>query len=91
MVRPVHSERAMNQQAEALKERTRRFALEVIALVRTLAKTAEGDTIRRQLVGAATAVAANYRSACRSRSHDEFVARIGIVLEAADESELWLE
>jgi four helix bundle protein len=80
----------MNEQAEALKDRTRRFALDVIALARTLINTAEGDTIRRQLVRAATGVAANYRSTCRSRSHQEFVARIGIVLEEADEAELWL-
>lgn len=90
MVRRVHSDCDMNQQAEALKERTRKFALDVITLARTLFNTAEGDTIRRQLVRAATGVSANYRSACRSRSHDEFAARIGIVLEEADEAELWL-
>ena len=90
MVQAVHGGRAMNQQAEALKERTRRFALDVIALARTLVRNAEGDTIRRQLVRAATGVAANYRSTCRARSHDEFIARIGIVLEEADEAELWL-
>jgi four helix bundle protein len=45
----------------------------------------------RQLLKAGTSVAANYRSACRSRSHAEFVARIGVVLEESDESELWLE
>jgi len=45
----------------------------------------------RQLLKSGTSVAANYRSACRSRSHAEFTARIGVVLEEADESELWLE
>jgi four helix bundle protein len=90
MVRRVQRGRGMNQQAEALKARTRRFALDVIALARTLAATPEGDTIRRQLLRAATGVAANYRSTCRSRSHDEFVARMGVVLEEADEAELWL-
>jgi four helix bundle protein len=81
----------VNRQAEALKDRTRRFALDVIALARTLLPNAEADTIRRQLVRAATGVAANYRSTCRSRSHDEFIARMGVVLEEADEAELWLE
>ena len=90
MVRAVHGEPAMNQQAEALKERTRSFALDVLALARTRVKNAEGDTIRRQLVRAATGVAANYRSTCRARSHSEFIARIAIVLEEADEAELWL-
>ena len=81
----------MNPKAEELKARTKRFALKVIALVATLPKTTAGDVMGRQLLKSGTSVAANYRSACRSRSHQEFVARIGIVLEEADESELWLE
>jgi four helix bundle protein len=47
--------------------------------------------IGRQLSRAATGVAANYRSACRSRSDAEFAARIGVVLEEADESAFWME
>jgi four helix bundle protein len=81
----------MNPRAEELKARTKRFALRVIALVATLPKTPAGDVMGRQLLKSGTSVAANYRSACRSRSHQEFVARIGVVLEEADESELWLE
>lgn len=81
----------MNPRAEELKARTKRFALKVIALVATLPKTTAGDVMGRQLLKSGTSVAANYRSACRSRSHQEFVARIGVVLEEADESELWLE
>ena len=81
----------MNPKAEELKARTKRFALKVIGLVATLPKTTAGDVMGRQLLKSGTSVAANYRSACRSRSHQEFVARIGIVLEEADESELWLE
>jgi four helix bundle protein len=80
----------MNPLAEELKSRTRKFALDVIALARTFLSNAEADTIRRQLVRAATGVAANYPSTCRSRSHDEFIARMGVVLEEADEAELWL-
>jgi four helix bundle protein len=45
----------------------------------------------QQLLRAGMGVAGNYRAACRSRSHREFTARIGIVLEEADESELWLD
>lgn len=44
-----------------------------------------------QLFDAATSVAANYRAACKARSHPEFVAKIGIVVEEADESGFWLE
>ena len=81
----------MNPKAEELKARTKRFALKAIAFVSTLPRTTAGDVMGRQLLKSGTAVAANYRSACRSRSHQEFVARIGVVLEEADESERWLE
>ena len=80
----------VNQKAEVLKERTRRFALDVMALVDTLPKTPDGEVVGRQLLKAGTSVAANYRSACRARSHREFTARIGVVLEEADEAEFWL-
>ena len=82
--------RRVNPKAEELKERTRRFALDVMALVDTLPRTPEGDVVGRQLLKAGTGVAANYRSACRARSHKEFTARIGVVLEEADEAEFWL-
>jgi four helix bundle protein len=81
----------MNPKAEALKARTKRFALDIIQFVNALPKTPATDVMGRQLLKAGTSVAANYRSACRSRSHAEFTARIGVVLEEADESELWLE
>jgi len=81
----------MNQQAEALKARTKQFALKVIRFVTGLPHTSATEVMGRQLLKAGTSVAANCRSACRSRSHVEFTARIGVVLEEADESELWLE
>ena len=80
----------MNQKAEELKARTRRFLLDVIALVKTFPMTVDADIIVRQLIKAAAGVAGNYRSACRGRSHAEFTAKIGVVLDEADESELWL-
>lgn len=81
----------MNPKAEELKARTKRFALDVIRFVTALPRIPAGDVMGRQLLKSGTSVAANYRSACRSRSHAEFVARIGVVLEEADESEFWLE
>jgi four helix bundle protein len=45
----------------------------------------------KQLLRCGTSVAANYRAACRERSKAEFVARIAVVAEEADESVLWLE
>jgi four helix bundle protein len=74
-----------------LRERTKRFAVDVIRLCRGLPTTVDGRVVSRQLVKAATSVAANYHSACRGRSRAEFIAKLGIVLEEADESLLWLE
>jgi len=81
----------VNQKAEALKARTSQFALDVFKLLKTLPGTPEGGVVRYQLAKASSGVKANYRSACRSRSHAEFTARIGVVLDEADEAEGWLE
>ena len=80
-----------NPKADELKARTKRFALETLSFRRTLPATDEAADIGRQLSRSATGVAANDRAACRSRSDVEFVARIGVVLEEADESAFWLE
>ena len=76
---------------DELKARTKDFALRVIKLVRALPKTTEGRVFADQLIRSGTSVAANYRAACRGRSRAEFAAKIGTVLEEADESALWLE
>ena len=77
--------------ADELKLRTKQFALRVIRLVAAMPKTIEGRAIAKQLVRCGTSVAANYRAACRARSRSEFVAKMGMALEEADESQLWLE
>ncbi len=82
---------SMTQQADDLKKRAKQFALDVIRCVRTLPNTDEARAIGRQLLRSGPGVAANYRSACRARSRAEFVARIGVALEEADESALWFE
>jgi four helix bundle protein len=74
-----------------LKERTKRFALRVVRLVGALPRNVEGRAIGSQLVRSGTSVGANYRSTCRARSKNEFVARLGIVEEEADESAYWME
>ena len=74
-----------------MKDRTKQFALRVIKLVAALPKTIEGRAIGSQLIRAGTSVGANYRSACRGRSKAEFVAKLGIVEEEADESAFWME
>jgi four helix bundle protein len=77
--------------ADELKSRTKQFALRVLKLSAAMPATVEGRTIRGQLVRAGTAVGANYRAACRGRSRAEFVAKLGVVEEEADESAFWLE
>jgi four helix bundle protein len=76
---------------EELRGRTKRFALEIIKLTRKLPDSAEARVVRYQLVKAGTSVGANYRAVCRARSKAEFIAKIGVVLEEADESAFWLE
>jgi four helix bundle protein len=74
-----------------LKARTKHFALRILKLVAVLPKNIGGRAIANQLVRCGTSVAANYRAACRARSKAEFIAKMGIVLEEADETQLWLE
>jgi len=77
--------------ADLLKDRTQRFALQVIRLCRALPRTQEGSIITRQLLRSATSVGANYRAVCRARSTADFVSKLGIVLEEADETLFWIE
>ena len=79
----------MNKQE--LQNRTKQFALRVLKLVDALPRTTAGRAISNQLVRSATSVGANYRAACRARSRAEFAAKLGTVLEEADESLYWLE
>ena len=77
--------------SDDLKKRTKRFALRILKLVAALPDTVQGRTIGGQLARAGTSVGANYRAACRGRSRAEFIAKLGIVEEEADESGYWLE
>ena len=74
-----------------LQGRSRAFALRVIRLVEALPHTRTGDIIGRQLLRSATSVGANYRAACRARSLADFIAKLGIVEEEADECLYWLD
>src|SRR5947199_8568594 len=77
--------------ASELKERTKQFALRVMRLVDALPNTPKGRAIASQLVRSDMSIAANYRAACRGRSHAEFISKIGVAEEEADETGLWLE
>ncbi len=74
-----------------LKKRTMQYALRCVKLAESLPKGHAGYTTAKQLVRCATSVAANYRAACRGRSKAEFVAKLGIVEEEADECLFWIE
>jgi four helix bundle protein len=74
-----------------LLERTKQFALRIFQVVGALPETIQGRAVAAQLIRSGTSVAANYRAACRARSKPEFVAKLGLVEEEADESAFWLE
>jgi four helix bundle protein len=81
----------MESKQEELRARTKRFALRIIRLFQHLPKSPDAQVLGKQLLRAGTSVGANYRAAGRGRSKAEFVAKIGIVLEEADETVFWLE
>lgn len=77
--------------SEELKKQTKEFAKRVMRLCRQLPRTDEGKLIRNQLFRSGTSVGANYRAVCRARSKADFISKMGIVLEEADESRYWME
>src|SRR4051812_4725884 len=79
------------QRSEVLKARTKQFALRVIRLFRALPKGEEARIFGKQLLRSGTSVGANYRAVCRARSKREFIAKMGVVVEEADESSYWIE
>ncbi len=76
---------------EELKRRTKQFALRAIHLCDSLPNRKSSNIIANQLIRSATSVGASYRAACRARSDADFISKIGITLEEADESTFWLE
>lgn len=74
-----------------LKQRTKEYALRIIKLVKSLPNTPEAKIIGNQLLRSGTSTAANYRAVCRARSNPDFIAKLGVVIEEADESAFWLE
>jgi four helix bundle protein len=81
----------MSFDADGLKARSKQFALRVIKLTQALPNSTEGRVMGNQLLRCATSVGANYRAACCARSQADFVSKIGVALEEADESAYWLE
>jgi len=85
-------ERLSNQEFnEKMRERTKQFALQIITLSDKLPNKESAKVLNRQLLRAATSLAANFRAACRGRSKNEFYSKICIVIEESDETLFWLE
>jgi four helix bundle protein len=76
---------------DELRQRSKRFALDVVRFCLTLGSDDLGRLIRPQLLRAGTGVATNHRAACRGRSEKEFASRLAVVIEEADESQFWFE
>jgi len=74
-----------------LKQRTKKFALEVIKFTEQLPSGRALNILVNQLLRSSTSVGANYRSACKGKSSADFINTIIIVEEEADESVYWLE
>src|SRR5271165_2116599 len=81
----------VSSQPEQLRDRTKAFALRVIRLYRSLPYKTDTQVLGKQLLRCGTSVAANYRAVCRARSKAEFIAKMGVVVEEADETVFWLE
>jgi four helix bundle protein len=74
-----------------MKKRTKGYALAIIKLVQSLPNTPTARVIGNQLLKCGTSVGANYRASCRAKSQADFIAKMGIVEEEADESIYWME
>jgi len=87
----VETGKSMSSLHEQLRARTKLFAIRIVKAVQRLPKTDEARIMGKQLLRAGTSVAANYRAVGRARSKPEFIAKMGVVVEEADETVFWLE
>ncbi|MDX2226722.1 MAG: four helix bundle protein [Verrucomicrobiae bacterium] len=77
--------------SDALKGRTKKFALEIFRIAEALPRNVTGKAISSPIAGSGSSMAANYRAACKARSRPEFIAKSGIAEEEADETLFWME
>ncbi len=81
----------MPSQPEQLRARTKQFAIRIVKMVQSLPRSEDARVIGRQVLRSGTSVAANYRAVCRARSRADFVSKLAVVTEEADETVFWLE
>ncbi len=77
--------------ADELKNRTRDFAHRCVKLALALPRNHLGNHLKGQLIRCSTSVAANYRSACIAQSKPDFISKLSIVIEEADETCFWIQ
>jgi four helix bundle protein len=87
---PRRAQNSLEKAAE-LKQRTKTFAIRIVKLYRSLPHSPDAQTLGKQVLRSGTSVAANYRAVCRARSKADFISKMGVVLEEADETVFWLE
>ena len=80
----------MNPKALALQERTHQFFLRVSRLCESLPANSTTASIIGQLTDSAGSTDSNYHGACRGRSTSEFISKVAVAAEEADESKAWL-
>ena len=80
----------MPSQADLLRDRLDQFATRVIRFIRTLPQDPASTDIAYQLGRAGPGIGSNHRSARRARSRAEFISRLALALDEADESVYWL-
>src|SRR6476659_10021220 len=80
----------MSSQANELAARLKRFATRIVIFARAMPTDPSASVLKKQLTGSGTAESANYHSARRGRSRDEFIAKLAVAAEEADETEHWL-
>jgi len=86
----LHRRRSVERKGDELRRRATAFTIRTLQFVKTLPGDIASRTVAQQLARSGASVSANYHAAGRARSRREFVARLGIVLEEADETEHWL-
>lgn len=82
--------RTLNQ-AKQLQDRTKKFAVRIIKAFTRLPKNEAARVLGRQFLRSGTSLAANYRAVCRSRSAADFISKVSVVTEEADETLFWFE
>lgn len=80
-----------SQNTPDLAARTKAFALRILKLADSMPRTLTAEILARQIARSGTSTATNYRAAQRARSKAEFISKLSIVHEEADETCLWIE